>query len=112
MTTKEEIKAWLKASGTSRSKLAEKCGVTLSCVNNWLSNSKTNPIPPLKMQLIEKEMERKEENGSNATNWRAQAIMLSEEEIVTLNKISKGKPLDVVIRELALERMRQVLKGE
>lgn len=112
MATKDSIKIWLKEKGISRTELAKKCGVTLSCVNNWLSKSKTNPIPPLKMQLIEEEMAKTEEAATNVTNWRAQAILLSEEEISLLNKISKGKPLDIVIRELALERMRQVLKDE
>lgn len=111
MTSKEEIKAWLKDSGMSRQELAARCGVTLSSVNNWLSNSKTNQIPELKMQLIEKlmqETKRKEERPEQ-DSWRAVGVLLSNEDVELIQKVTGNKPLDIAVRELLLEKMHEIL---
>lgn len=83
--TREDIKAWLKTVKMSRKELAERCGVSLSCVNNWLSDSKSNPIPALKLTFIASLMQgsQLEESQSPATTPgtpRAFAVQLSEQD--------------------------------
>lgn len=41
--TKEEIKIWLKGTGKNRKWLAEKCNVSISAVNSWLSTDRGIP---------------------------------------------------------------------
>lgn len=52
---KDEIKNWLAVIGQNRKWLAERCGVSKSTVNNWLSTSIN--ISPRKLALIQKLMD-------------------------------------------------------
>ena len=48
----EDIKTWLKQHGVSRREFAEKVGVKITSVNNWLSGY--SQIPAGRMAIIEK----------------------------------------------------------
>lgn len=89
---KEEIKRWLKSSGLSRRELAEKCFVSLSTVNQWLS---TSSIPQAKMLLIENLMREDEQKViaemSKKDDWKAYSVMVSQEEY---NMIAAAAALD------------------
>lgn len=50
----EEIKRWLKENGVTRQEFAEKVGVRITSVNNWLSGY--TQIPAGRMAIIEKEL--------------------------------------------------------
>lgn len=52
---KAKIKAWLKAQHLSRSWLADRCGVSLKTVNNWLSSPRD--IPAKAVLIVERLME-------------------------------------------------------
>jgi hypothetical protein len=72
------------------------------------------------MQLIEKLMAastKREKSSPNAdtkdnSEWRAVGVMLTAEDVAILQKIAKGRPLDQVMREIMLEKMREILKNE
>lgn len=54
MTSAEDIKKWIKETGISRTELGEKVFATKRTVDGWLSAGK--PIPPAKLELIERLM--------------------------------------------------------
>lgn len=55
MTTREDIKNWLKGTGKDRAWLGETIGVSKRTVDNWLSGA--DPIPAAKKKLIEERMQ-------------------------------------------------------
>lgn len=57
MTTRDEIKEWLREQGKSREWLGERVGVSKGSVDNWLSEGVARPIPAAKMKLIEELMQ-------------------------------------------------------
>lgn len=93
MTTREEIKAWLKSSGTSRASLAECLGVSKGTVNNWLAGA--DPIPKIKLAFIENIM-RFGVAQPNITALKAFAVQLPDEDYgkCKMAAAQAGKPLE------------------
>lgn len=115
MLTKDDIKDWLKKTGKTRQELAEQVGVGLSCVNNWLSNSKTNLIPPLKLQLIERLMAESEQPPApqppTPKEITAIAVLMSKEQRAYLTAAARklGLTLEEFILLAAMERAERAI---
>lgn len=82
MPSREEIKAWLKATQTKRSDLAARLHVTENTVNSWLSNK---PIPLAKQEIITQLMA---ESESNERVTIEGTVNLSDEKMKALVRLS------------------------
>lgn len=107
--TKEEIKKWLDENGYSYEWLAAKCLVKYGTVRNWMAKK---PIPAAKLELIQREMQRQEEEVGEAVSSRpilngvaAVAVPLSEEDLKLISKAAQitGQTIEEFIRSAALE---------
>lgn len=107
--TKEEIKKWLDENGYSYEWLAAKCLVKYGTVRNWMAKK---PIPPAKLELIRKEMNRQGEEAAKTASSvpilngvAAVAVPLSEEDLKLISKAAQisGQTIEEFIRSAALE---------
>lgn len=89
MPTREEIKAWLKATQTKRSELAVRLHVTENTVNSWLSNK---PIPLAKQEIIAQLIAESENNAKVTIEG---TVNLSDEEMKALVRLSAKYDGDV-----------------
>lgn len=110
--TKEDIKAWLKATGKTRQDLADAMGASKGTINNWLSGA--DPIPALKLQLIERIMnETENQNPILAINdISAFALMLSTADKEFLIEAAKlrGMAFEEFVLRSAMDSARNILK--
>ena len=107
---KKEIKDWLKKNKRSREWLAQKCFVKKASVDDWFRTK--GVIPPAKLELIRREMQRQEEEVGEAVSSRpilngvaAVAVPLSEEDLKLISKAAQitGQTIEEFIRSAALE---------
>ena len=107
---KKEIKDWLKKNKRSREWLAQKCFVKKASVDDWFRTK--GVIPPAKLELIRREMQRQEEEVGEAVSSRpilngvaAVAVLLSEEDLKLISKAAQitGQTIEEFIRSAALE---------
>lgn len=81
-------------------------------MNNWLSGA--DPIPKLKLELIERLMQ--EESSAPVTQSaiieRAIAIPLSAEDYEAVKRAANGKDLDLYAHDVVMEMTKQILSGE
>lgn len=108
MYTPDDIKAWLKSSGTSRQQLADKLGVAKGTVNNWLSG--TASIPGAKLELIRILIDTSENPATPQPPppaYRSIGISLTSAEYSEIQRLAEGKPLDVFAREILLQLVRE-----
>lgn len=103
------INMWLARDGLSRKDLANKLQVSEASVYNWLSC--TN-IPDRRWQEIKAIFEPEDKKPIEPDLMRAVAVGFSSEELQVLKEIAGDTPLDVLLREIALEKMRNILKKE
>jgi hypothetical protein len=106
---RKAINMWLARDSLSRKDLANKLHVSEASVYNWLSC--TN-IPEKRWQEIKALFEPNEKPTPEPEMMRAVAVGFTSEELSDLKMIAGDKPLDVLLRELALERMNDILKKE
>jgi hypothetical protein len=100
----------------SRAQLAKECGVSLSCVNNWLAESKTNPIPYAKQQLIERIMADREPKSApdqlppTVEDMTAIAVMMTKEQRARILAAARKEGLTVeqFILRAATERAERI----
>lgn len=92
----------------SRVDLAEKLGVSLASVNNWLSCSN---IPDKRWQDIE-ELFKGTDEAINQSPVRVVGAAFSEEEMKRMEKAAKGQPLDLFFRDCIIEKTNDILSGE
>lgn len=110
MSTKEEIKKWLKDNGKDRHWLAEKCEVEKRTVDNWLSPARVIPskgilaIREILNPKNNEEDERKIVNFPSLNGVVAVAIPFSEDDIEAISKAAKadGMTLEEYIRNAAI----------
>lgn len=103
------INMWLARDGLSRKDLANKLQVSEASVYNWVSC--TN-IPDKRWEEIKAIFETEEKPPIEPELMRAVAVGFSEEELRDLKRMAGDTPLDILLRELALEKMRNILKKE
>lgn len=103
------LNVWLAEKNMSRIELAKLCNVSESTVYGWLSN--TN-ISDKRWEQLKVFFEPPEEKDKKEESLRAVAVGFTSEELSDLKMIAGDKPLDVLLRELALERMNDILKKE
>lgn len=107
---RKQLNMWLARDSLTRKDLAARLQVSEASVYNWLSC--TN-IPEKRWAQIKAIFETEEKNEApEADLLRAVAVGFTSEELTDLKLIAGDKPLDVMLRELALERMRSILNKE
>ncbi len=104
-----KIKFWLDISGMTRQELADKVKVHISSLNGWLSNKS---IPDKRWIEIKAIFEPEEKSTIEPDLMRAVAVGFTSEELRDLKEIDGDTPLDILLRELALEKMRDILNRE
>lgn len=104
-----KIKFWLDISGMTRQELADKVKVHISSLNGWLSNKS---IPDKRWIEIKAIFEPEEKSPIEPDLMRAVAVGFTSEELRDLKEIAGDTPLDILLRELALEKMRDILNRE
>lgn len=114
MPTREEIKKWIdETPGVSRQTIADELGVTVSCVYNWLSDSKTNNIPAKKLRLIEKMMAASAaKQASDVESFRVVGFAVTETQYENIADaaINQKTTVDRFARAAVLEKVQEVLK--
>ena len=87
MTTKTEIKHWLRSAKLSRTWLADQCGVKKNTVNNWLSTKIS--IPERALIQIERLMARTEKELADSLEPTHQNLVL-EVDVPTFERWSRA----------------------
>lgn len=107
---KELIKSWLKKNKKSREWLAQKCFVKKASVDDWFRSK--GIIPPAKLELIRKEMNRRGEEVTKIASFvpilngvAAVAVPLSEDDLKLISEAAhiRGQTIEEFIRSAALE---------
>lgn len=104
------LNVWLAEKNMSRIELAKLCNVSESTVYGWLSNTNISDRRWEQIKVFFEPPD--EEKAPEAELLRAVAVGFTSEELSDLKMIAGDKPLDVLLRELALERMNDILKKE
>lgn len=104
-----KIKYWLDMSGMSRQELSDRLNVHISSLHGWLSNKS---LPDKRWKDIKAIFEAEEKSPREAELMRAVAVGFTSDELQDLKQIAGDTPLDVLLREIALEKMRNILKKE
>lgn len=114
MPTREEIKKWIdETPGLSRQTVADALGVTVSCVYNWLSDSKTNNIPEKKLRLIENMMTvSKGKHSADVGSFRVVGFAVTETQYGDIADAAtkQNATVDQFARAAVLEKVQEVLK--
>ncbi len=110
-TGKEEVKAWLRATGRDRAWLAARCGVGKRTVDNWLSSPRE--IPPKARFIINSLMREREQSGGEGPlqnlvlqvdeatfdKWNRAALVrqmtLKDWAVDALNKAARSYPAEL-----------------
>ena len=104
------LNVWLAEKNMSRIELAKLCNVSESTVYGWLSNTNISDRRWEQIKVFFEPPD--EEKAPEAELLRAVAVGFTSEELSDLKMIAGDKPLDVLLRELALERMNDILNKE
>ncbi|MDB6080484.1 MAG: peptidase and domain protein [Akkermansiaceae bacterium] len=101
MLSKDEIKAWLAANGRDRAWLAERCGVSKSTVNNWLSTSISIPLKKLQMidrltvQLQSEKIDERRAAGLLPEDANRFMLQFSEEDFARINDAANKRGMRI-----------------
>ena len=106
MPTIDEIKAWMKKQGMSRLEFAEKVGVRITSVNNWLAGY--TKIPAGRLAIIENVMAPRTATMPaaiiNLADVKTIVVKLSADELEACEKVAAaaGKDLETWARDVVL----------
>lgn len=121
MPTKEQVKNWMKESGTSREELAKICGVDKRTVDSWFFKKSEIPAKALIIiQSLMSETSEKEEKKELTTpaqlphtvqNGMVAVGVLMEEEVyesISLAAMATGKTVDKFIKDASFDESIEV----